>query len=321
LRLFKAAMRGGNFFMAVINPAVQHLSRKSNRILREEGIRVVLALSALFSVATTVGIVYTLVSESIHFFQQVSLAEFFLGTEWAPLFSPPRFGVLPLVNGTLLVTAVAAIIAVPLGVGAAIYLSEFASQKSRAFIKPILEVLAGIPTIVYGFFALVSITPVLQKIWPQTQVFNVLSGSIAVAIMILPTIASLCDDALRSVPDSLRQGGYAMGATKLEVTSSVVLPAALSGILAAIILALSRAIGETMIVVIACGGQPNITANVFEPVQTMTAFIVAVSLGDTPHGTIGYLTIFAVGSLLFLITLCMNIISNKIMRRFREVYE
>lgn len=306
--------------MAAINPAA-YLSRKANRILKEEGIRIVLAVSALFSVATTVGIVYVLASESVHFFQQVSFREFFLGTEWAPLFNPPKFGVLPLVNGTLLVTVVAALIAIPLGVSAAIYLSEFASRRARAYIKPILEILAGIPTIVYGFFALVTITPLLQKIWPQTQVFNVLSGSIAVAIMILPTIASLCDDALRSVPDSLRQGGYAMGATKLEVTSSVVLPASLSGILAAIILALSRAIGETMIVVIACGGMPNITANVFEPVQTMTAYIVAVSLGDTPHGTIGYLTIFAVGSLLFVITLCMNIVSHKIMRRFREVYE
>ena len=306
--------------MAAINPAA-HLSRKANRILKEEGIRIVLAVSALVSVATTIGIVYTLASESFHFFQQVSPIEFFFGTEWAPLFSPPRFGVLPLVNGTLIVTLVAALIAIPLGVAAAIYLSEFATRKSRAVIKPILEVLAGIPTIVYGFFALVTITPVLKMIWPQTQVFNVLSGAIAVAIMILPTIASLCDDALRSVPDSLRQGGYAMGATKLEVTMSVVLPAALSGILAAVILALSRAIGETMIVVIACGGMPNITANVFEPVQTMTAYIVAVSLGDTPHGTIGYLTIFAVGSLLFLITLCMNIISHKIMRRFREVYD
>ena len=304
------------------------LSRKANRTYREEGVKVLLFLCALVSVATTAGIIYTLALESVNFFAQVSLGEFLLGTNWAPLFNPPHFGVLPLVAGTMLVTVIAAIIAVPLGLLAAIYLSEYATARVRTIVKPILEVLAGIPTVVYGYFALTAITPAIQGVvegltgrTDLVQVFNALSGAIAVAIMILPTIASLCDDALRAVPNSLRQAGYAMGATKMEVALQVMVPAALSGILAAVILAISRAVGETMIVVIACGGQPNITANPLEPVQTMTAYIVAVSLGDTPHGTISYLTIFAVGSLLFVITLGMNIISHKILRRFREVYD
>lgn len=294
--------------------------------------RWVLFTCALLSIATTAGIVYTFCIETFRFFQQVSIWEFFTGTQWAPLIEPQHFGVLPLVGGTLLVAVLAAIFAVPLGLLAAIYLSEYASRRARGAIKPVLEILAGIPTVVYGYFALLAITPLLRQAipailppqrfpWAEVGVFNALAGAIAVAVMILPTIASLCDDALRAVPDSLRQAGYAMGATKKEVSLQVMAPAALSGIIAAVILALSRAIGETMIVVVACGGSPNLTLNPLESVQTMTAYIVAVSLGDTPHGTIEYSTIFAVGALLFVMTLVMNIISHKVLQRFREVYE
>lgn len=299
---------------------------------REEGIRWGLLISALLSVATTVGILYTLCVETFHFFQKVSPWEFLTGTQWAPLFEPQHFGVLPLVSGTLLVAVLAALFAVPVGLLAAIYMSEYASRKARGVIKPVLEILAGIPTVVYGYFALMLITPVLRQViplvlpperfpWAEVGVFNAAAGAIAVAVMILPTIASLCDDALRAVPDSLRQAGYAMGATKQEVSLQVMVPAALSGIIASVILALSRAIGETMIVVIACGGTPVLTANPLQSIETMTAYIVAVSLGDTPRGTIEYSTIFAVGALLFAMTLVMNIISHKVLQRFREVYE
>jgi phosphate transport system permease protein len=307
-------------------------SQRRLRQWREEGVRWLLFICAFLSIATTGGIVYTFCVETFRFFKQVSIWEFFTGTQWTPLFEPQHFGVLPLVGGTLLVAVLAAIFAVPLGLLAAIYLSEYASRRARGVIKPILEILAGIPTVVYGYFALLAITPVLRQVipmvlppdrfpWAEVGVFNALSGAIAVAVMILPTIASLCDDALRAVPDSLRQAGYAMGATKKEVSLQVMAPAALSGIIAAVILALSRAIGETMIVVIACGGTPNLTVNPLQSVQTMTAYIVAVSLGDTPHGTIEYSTIFAVGALLFVMTLGMNIISHKVLRKFREVYE
>jgi phosphate transport system permease protein len=232
----------------------------------------------------------------------------------------------------MLVALLAGVMAIPLGLFAAIYISEYASKKTRRVVKPIMEVLAGIPTVVYGYFALTFISPyVVRLVFPNVNPFdptspgttasNALSGAIALAVMILPTIASLCDDALRAVPDSLRQAGYAMGATKLEVSLQVMVPGALSGIIASFILALSRAIGETMIVVIACGGQPVLTMNPLQQVQTMTAYIVAISLGDTPHGTIEYETIFAVGALLFLITLGMNIVAHKVLRRFREVYE
>lgn len=300
---------------------VSQFARRSNRSLKEEAVRWALFTCALVSVATTAGIIYTLASEGIAFFKTVSLFEFLTGTTWAPLFDPPRFGVLPLLAGTMLVTVIAAVIAVPVGLLAAIYLNGFASQKARARLKPLMEILAGIPTVVYGYLALQTITPAIQQVFPQTQVFNALSGAIAVAVMILPTIASLCDDALRAVPSSLRHAAFAMGATRMEVSMQVMLPAALSGVIAAVILAVSRAVGETMIVVIACGGQPALTLNPLEPVQTMTAYIVAISLGDTPRGTTGYYTIFAVGGLLFLITLGMNVIAHKVLRRFREVYD
>jgi phosphate transport system permease protein len=299
------------------------LITKRTRRWREEGIKGLLFLCALLSVATTVGIVYTLAAETFGFFTHVSPLEFFFSRDWTPLFSPQHFGVLPLVCGTLLVALLAAVVAVPLGLLAAIYLSEYASRKARSVIKPVLEILAGIPTVVYGYFALMFITPLLRRLLGEEHVdiFNAAAGAIAVAVMILPTIASLCDDALRAVPHSLRQAGYAMGATKLEVSLHVMVPAALSGVIAAVILAISRAVGETMIVVIASGSTPAITLNPLKSIETMTAYIVAVSLGDTPRGTIEYQTIFAVGALLFAMTLAMNLISHKVLKRFREVYE
>jgi phosphate transport system permease protein len=311
---------------------ISQLSHGRMRRWREGAISWALFICALLSVATTLGILYTLCIETFHFFKQVSPWEFFTSTDWSPLFDPPHFGVLPLVAGTLLVAVLAALFAVPVGLMAAVYMSEYASRKARGVIKPVLEILAGIPTVVYGYFALLTITPALRNViplvlppdkypWAEVGVFNALAGAIAVAVMILPTIASLCDDALRAVPDSLRQAGYAMGATKKEVSLQVMLPAALSGIIAAVILAISRAVGETMIVVIACGGTPVLTANPLKSIETMTAYIVAVSLGDTPQGTIEYSTIFAVGALLFGMTLVMNIISQRVLQRFREVYE
>lgn len=288
---------------------------------REQFIRLVLMLFATVSVFTTLGIIAVLFQETILFFREVSIIEFFTGTRWAPIFANPSFGVLPLINGTLLVAFGAMFIALPLGLLAAIYLSEYASDRARKILKPMLEVLAGVPTVVYGYFALTFITPLLKQIWPQTQAFNALSASIVMGFMILPLVASLSEDAMSAVPQSLRQAAYALGATRLEVTLRTVVPAALSGISAAFILAVSRAVGETMIVAIAAGQQPKLTLNPLESIETMTAFIVQVSLGDTPHQSIAYKTIFAVGMLLFLMTLIMNLISNWFTRRYREVYE
>jgi phosphate transport system permease protein len=229
--------------------------------------------------------------------------------------------VLPLVCGTLLITAGAALVAIPLGLGTGIYLSEYASNGLRGILKPILEILAGIPTVVYGYFALTFVTPQLAKVFPSIQVFNAASAAIVVGVMILPMIASLCDDALRAVPQSLRNAGYALGATRFEVATRVVLPGAFSGVLASFILALSRAIGETMAVTLAAGATPRLTLNPLESVQTMTAYIVQVSLGDTPAGSMAYLTVYAVGMLLFVITLGMNLLGHRVLRRFQEVYE
>lgn len=284
-------------------------------------IQVVFFLCAFLSVLTTVGIIIVLVQEAYLFFKEVSIVEFFTGTRWTPLFASKRFGVLPLVNGTLLVAFGAMVIALPMGLLSAIYLGEYASDRTRRILKPVLEVLAGIPTVVYGYFALLFITPIIKFFFPQTQVFNALSASIVMGFMILPMVTSLSEDALSAVPQSLRQAAYALGATKLEVSIGVVVPAALSGIAAAFILAVSRAIGETMIVAIAAGQQPKITLNFLESIETMTAFIVQVSLGDTPQQSIAYKTIFAVGLLLFLMTFIMNIFSHWITRRYREVYE
>tara|TARA_Y100001970_G_scaffold291239_1_gene427647 strand:+ start:1533 stop:2408 length:876 start_codon:yes stop_codon:yes gene_type:complete len=289
--------------------------------LVEKWIYAILKISALLSVVTTIGIIIVLASESMGFFREVSLVEFLFGTKWGPLLEPKSFGVLPLVVGTLTVVVGSAIIALPIGMVTAIYLSEYSSSQSRNIIKPILEILAGIPTVVYGYFALTFVTPIIRSIFPETQIFNSASASIVVGIMILPMVASLCDDAIRSVPLDLRQGGFAMGATSYEVIKSIVVPGAFSGIIASFVLALSRAFGETMAVTLAAGATPNLTINPLESIQTMTAYIVQVSLGDTPAGGIEYQTIFAVGSLLFVVTFTMNVFANHIMNRYREIYE
>lgn len=281
----------------------------------------ILALSAFLSVITTAGIIFVLGTEAAGFFKEVSIFQFLFGTHWEPLLEPKSFGVLPLLAGTLTIVIGSGFIALPVGMMTAIYLSEYASKQSRNIIKPILEILAGIPTVVYGYFALTFITPAIRMVIPDTQIFNSASASIVVGIMILPMVASLCDDAIRSVPTSLRQGGFALGATSFEVTKSVIVPGAFSGIIASFVLALSRAFGETMAVTLAAGATPNLTLNPLESIQTMTAYIVQVSLGDTPAGGIEYQTIFAVGALLFCVTLAMNIFANHVMNKYREVYE
>lgn len=291
------------------------------REIEDRAVRWVLSFFAFVSVATTLGIIFVLFRETLLFFRKVSLAQFFLDTRWTPLFASKRFGIWPLVNGTVLVAVGAMLVALPLGLLAAIYMSEYAGERARRVLKPFLEILAGIPTVVYGYFALTFITPILQSIFPHAQVFNVASAAIAMGFMILPMVASLSEDALYAVPNSLREAAHALGATRWEVATQVVVPAAFSGIVATSILAVSRAIGETMIVAIAAGQQPKLTINPLESIETMTAYIVQVSLGDTPHGTIAYQTIFAVGMMLFLMTLGMNIASHYLIRRFREMYE
>ena len=281
-------------------------------------------VAALVSVATTVGIVVALVEPTIEFFGEVSVIDFLTGTNWAPLFSDPQFGVIPLVKATLIVTLIAVVVAVPLGLGAAVYLSEYARPRSRQVLKPALEVLAGIPTVVYGVFALTAVTPALRSlplVGERLEIFNALSAGLVMGIMIIPTVASLSEDAMSAVPGSLRDGGYALGSSRMQVAQRIVVPAALSGIVAAFVLGVSRALGETMIVAIAGGGQPNMDFNILHGMQTMTAFIAAAGIGDQPTGSTGYKTIFAVGSLLFLITFAMNLLSIRLVRRFREVYE
>lgn len=281
-----------------------------------------LAAAASVSVLTTVGIVGVLLFETLDFFREVSIAEFYLGTQWTPLFEPKSFGVLPLIAGTLLVAAVAMIVAMPLGLAIAIYLSEYAGRRTRRVLKPLLEVLAGIPTVVYGYFALTWVTPnLLQRLFPETNVFNAASAGIVVGIMTLPMIATISEDAMAAVPASLREAAYGLGSTKLEVATRIVVPAALSGIIASFILAVSRAVGETMAVALAAGSTPNLTANPLESVQTMTGYIVQVSLGDTPQGSIEFRTVFAVGMTLFLMTLGLNVVSQWFVRRYRNVYQ
>lgn len=297
------------------------LSFSRARNVKEQIIGLLLLGCAAISTAVTVGIVGVLLVETVGFFRAVSPVDFFTGTEWTPLFQNPEFGVLPLLAGSLLVAAGAAIIAIPVGLLTAIFLSEYAGPRLRGALKPALELLAGIPTVVYGYFALTFITPILRAIAPETDVFNAASAALVVGIMIVPTVSSLSDDALRAVPKALREAAYGLGATKLEVSTRVVVPAALSGILASFILGISRAIGETMAVTIAAGNMPNLTLNPLESIQTMTAYIVQASIGDTPRGTIGYQTLFAVGMTLFMITLAMNVLSQWIMDRFREEYE
>ena len=280
-----------------------------------------LMICTALSIVTTVVIVSLLLKEAFGFFGEVSPVEFFFGTTWVPILKPSSFGVLPLLWGTLQVTIGAAIIAIPLGLASAVYLSEYASDRVRSYVKPSLELLAGVPTVIYGYFALTFVTPLLKGIIPDIQVFNALSAAIVVGIMILPMIATLSDNALRAVPDSLRQGAYALGATSYEVTAKVVVPAGLSGVMASFLLAISRAIGETMAVTLAAGQTPNLSLSMLESIQTMTSYIVHVSLGDTPTGGIAYQTLFAVAALLFAITLLINIISQWVLSRFREVYD
>ena len=297
------------------------LGHRAGRRWGERVIEGVLFLCGLVSVLTTVGIVAVLVTESVGFFREVPIMEFLTGTRWSPLFADQHFGILPLLNGTLLIAFGAMVIALPVGLTSAIYLSEYASQGVRGVIKPVLEVLAGIPTVVYGYFALTFVTPIIRGIFPGTGIFNAASGAIVVGIMIVPMVASLSEDALNAVPQALREAAYGLGATKFEVSTKVVVPAALSGVVASFILAISRAIGETMAVTLAAGATPKMTLSFLESIQTMTAYIVQISLGETPHGTLEYSTIFAVGLVLFLITLGMNLLSQRVTRRFREVYE
>lgn len=280
-----------------------------------------LFLCAALSILTTVGIILVLLGETIAFLREVRITEFLFGTEWTPLFANRRFGVLPLVSGTLLVAAIAMAVALPAGLLSAIYLSEYAQPWVRRVIKPVLEVLAGVPTVVYGYFALLFVTPLLQRFVPGLAGFNALSPGIVMGIMILPLVSSLSEDALHAVPNGLREGAYALGSNRLQTTLRVVVPGAFSGITAASILAVSRAVGETMIVAIAAGQQPRLTLNPLVPVETMTAYIVQVSLGDTPAGTLEYRTIFAVGMLLFLSTFVLNLASAWLRERFREEYE
>lgn len=280
--------------------------------------RLLLGACAFLSIITTIGIIFVLSRESFHFFTEVSIIDFLFGTRWEPLLEPKSFGVLPLVSGTLVIMVGSGMIAIPVGLVIAVYLSEYSKKKTRSIIKPVLEILAGIPTIVYGYFALSFITPLLQTILPDTEVFNALSGCIVVGIMILPMVSSLCDDAFQGIPKSLKMGGYALGATSLEVITEIQVPAAAPRILAAFILALSRAIGETMAVTLASGANPQFSFSPLESIQTMTAYIVQVSLGDTPQGGVEYLTCFAVAGLLFLITLSMNVVGQTIMYRFKK---
>ena len=289
--------------------------------IRERGIEWLLALCAVASILTTLGIIFVLTVETYQFFRVISLMEFLADTQWTPLFSIKHYGILPLLNGTVLVASGAMLVALPVGLLASIYLSEYARPKTRNILKPTLEILAGVPTVVYGYFALLFVTPIIQKVFPQTEIFNGASAAIVMGVMIIPLVSSLSEDAMNSVPRSLREAAYALGATRMEVALKVVVPAASSGIMASFILAISRAVGETMIVAIAAGQQPKLTLSPLESIETMTAYIVQVSLGDTPHGTLEYNTIFAVGMTLFLMTLVLNIISQWILKRFREQYQ
>lgn len=296
------------------------MNRKQSKKWMEGVIKGVLFSFGAFSVLITLAIVVTLVYESSLFFRSVSIREFLFGLQWTPLFEPRRFGVLPIVTGTFLIVFFSSLIAIPIGFLAAVYLSEYSHRKVRKVLKPLLELLAGIPSIVYGYFALTFITPILRNTIPNVEVFNALSASIAVGVMIIPMVLSMSEDAMQAVPSSLREGAYALGMTKLEVVTSVVLPASISGIMASFVLAISRAIGETMIVALAAGASPKLTLNPLVSIQTITGFIVQVATGDSPKGSIQEQTLYAVAMLLFLMTLSMNLLSNYISKRFREEY-
>ncbi len=288
---------------------------------KESLVKATLFLCSFISILTTVAIVAVLAKEAYIFFLEVPVLDFLFGTSWTPLLEPRSFGILPLLCGTFLIVLGAALISIPVGLATAIFLSEYSSWRTRSMVKPVLEILSGIPTVVYGYFALTFITPIIRMVFPSTQIFNAASAAFVVGVMVLPMVASLCDDALRAVPSDLRDGAYALGATHLEVTTRVVVPSALSGIIASFVLAVSRAIGETMAVTLAAGATPKLTLNPLQSIQTMTAYIVQVSLGDTPAGTVEYQTVFAVAATLFVITLIINLIANRVLRKYREVYE
>ncbi len=297
------------------------LARRRVRKIREWVIESLLFLAAFSAVATTVAIATILVYESIPFFRSVPLSEFLTDTQWTPLFANPHYGILPLMSGTLVTTLVALVVAIPLGTTIAIYLSEFAPHRVRETVKPFLELLGAVPTVVFGYFALTLVTPFLQDtILPNLPGFNMLSAGLVMGVMIVPYVSSVSEDAMRAVPMQMREGSYAMGATRFQTATRVVVPSAFSGISAAYILGISRAVGETMVVAVAAGQQPNFTANPLEPAATITTYIVQVSLGDVPHGSIGYQTIFAAGLTLMLITLVFNVLGFYLSRRYREVY-
>jgi phosphate transport system permease protein len=316
LAIAPLAALGGNA------PVPIDLSGARSRGVQEHVVGVLLWLCGAVSLLTTVGIVVVLVQQALVFFSQVSIASFLFGTTWTALFPNPNYGVLPLVGGTLMITMIAMLVAIPLGMMSAIYLSEYAPHRLRDVLKPALELLAGIPTIVYGFFAVTFIRPdILVKVFPGIGPFSALAAGIAVGILTTPLVASLSEDAMRAVPRDLREGGYALGATKLEVSWQIVMPAAMSGIIASFILAMSRAVGETMIVALAAGSRAQLTGNPLEDMQTMTGFIVQAFSGDMVVGSTPYLSLFAVGLLLFFITLGLNLVSQRVVRRFREAYE
>lgn len=298
----------------------QFTANRIKRQRRERAIELVLLSAACVSVFTTLGIVWVLLRESFEFFRHVSIVDFLTDTQWTPLFSDPHFGIWVLMSGTVTSSLVALSIAIPLGTIIAVYLSEFAGYRTRETLKPILELLSGVPTIIYGYFALLFVTPLLQKLIPELPGFNVLSAGIVMGIMIIPYVSSLSEDAMRAVPMSLREGSYAMGATRFQTAIKVVFPAAFSGIASAYILGISRAVGETMILAVAAGMQPSLSFNPLEPAATITSYIVQVALGDLPHGSVGYQTIFAAGLSLMVLTLSFNLAGHWLRRRFREAY-
>lgn len=296
------------------------LEKRAGDDIKEKIIELVLLGCGLVSIFTTLGIVFIIFQVTFEFFQKVSLAQFFLDTRWTPLFAERHFGIWPLINGTVLTTAIAMLTAIPLGLSAAIYLSEYASPKLASILRPAVELLAGVPTVVYGFFALLFVTPVLRSFLPL-EIFNALSAGLMMGIMIIPTISSISLDAIQSVPRSLREGAYAIGVTKLETTIQVVIPSALSGISAAVLLGVSRAVGETMTVLIAAGQEPRLTLNPEQSVATMTAYMAQISGGDSPRGSVNYQTLYAVGAVLFLLTLALNIFGYWIANRYKQKYE
>ena len=296
------------------------LARNIRRNIKERVIEFILMLAALSAVATTLAIVAILLTESLGFFKTVSIVDFFTDTEWTPLFEDAHYGIMPLISGTLTTSFIALLVAIPIGTIAAIYLSEFATHKTRETVKPILELLVGVPTVVFGYFALFFVTPLLQKVFPDLPGFNMLGPGLVMGVMIVPYISSVAEDAMRAVPMSMREGSYAMGATRFQTAIRVVTPAAISGIVAAYILGISRAVGETMVVAVAAGQQPNLTFNPMESAATITAYIVQVAMGDLPHGSIGYQSIFAAGLVLIVMTLGFNILGHIVRKKFRETY-